>query len=279
MGPYMTTERTGLRNPGCYARALADCCPKMSREHCMTEALLKAIALDDEIEVEGLVWLGTEKSKVLPTKRLTKWMLCKRHNEALSKFDVTVTRLFQTVEAIHLNFGEDRDEQHQISGDAFERWMLKTLCGYAVAELFIDAQGEQIVGWEPPVEWLEILFQGKPFTPPCGLHVVVPTHGKPIHTTRKLVRVAALTGANKEIYGLRLWLLEQEIALLMGNPLQHAPEGLLKVEDYKPTLYRPAAIAYCDAVKSKAVVFDWQTGPANGPFQIQMVKVSDLPGS
>jgi hypothetical protein len=206
-------------------------------------------------------------------------MLCKRHNSALSDFDATATRLFQTIESIHLNFGEDRDEQHHINGDALERWMLKTLCGYAVAELLTDSQGEKISGWQPPLAWLEILFQGNPFTPPYGLHIVYPTHGKPIHTTPKMVRVAALTGPNKEIYGLRLWVLEQQLALLMDNPLQHAPEGPLKIEDHQPTEYRPEGISYFDDVKAKTVFFDWQTGPANKPFRIQMVKVSDLAGS
>ena len=190
----MTTEPTGLRNPGCYAKALADCCPTLSREHYMTESLLKAIALDDKIEVEGLAWQGAEKSKVISTKRLTKWMLCQRHNSALSRFDATATRLFQTVEAIHLNFGEDRDEQHHINGDEVERWMLKTLCGYAVAELLTDSQGVKISGCQPPLPWLEILFQGNSFTLPSGLHIVYPTHGKLIHTTPKMVRTAALVG-------------------------------------------------------------------------------------
>src|ERR1700732_4772589 len=138
----MTTQRTGMRNPGCYARALADCCPTLTREHYMTEALLKAVALDGEIEVEGLAWQGPGNSKVMATKRLTKWMLCKRHNEALSTFDATATRLFQTIEEIHTNFAEDRHEQHRISGDDVERWLLKTLCDYAVAEMLTDVNGE-----------------------------------------------------------------------------------------------------------------------------------------
>jgi hypothetical protein len=59
----MTTEKTGLRNPGCYAQALADCCDTLSREHYMTESLLKAIALDDEIEVEGAGVAGGRKQQ------------------------------------------------------------------------------------------------------------------------------------------------------------------------------------------------------------------------
>jgi hypothetical protein len=196
--------------------------------------------------------------------------------QRIERADATALRLFQTIEGIHLNFGEDREEQHHIDGDEFEQWMLKTLCGYAVAELLRDGQGGKIVGWQPPLGWLEILFLAKPFIPPRGLHILYPTHGKPIHTTRKMVRLATLTSPNKVIYGLRLWLLEQEIALLMDNPLQHAPRGLLKVEDYRPTKYRPAALAYFDSAKMKAVLFDWQTGPANGPFRIQMVKVSAM---
>jgi hypothetical protein len=60
-GRTMTTERTGLENPGCSAQPLADCCARLSREHYMTESLLKAIALDDEIEVEGLAWQRPRK--------------------------------------------------------------------------------------------------------------------------------------------------------------------------------------------------------------------------
>src|SRR5216683_7087127 len=96
-GRTMTTVRTGLRNPHCYAQALADCSDVRSREHYLTESVLKAIALADEIEVEGLAWQGSGYSKVVGTKRLASWILCKRHNEALSGLDSTALHLFQTI--------------------------------------------------------------------------------------------------------------------------------------------------------------------------------------
>jgi len=244
----------------------------------MTESLLKAIALDDEIEVVGLPWLKPANSKVVGTNALTARILCVRHNTALSGLDATALRFFQTIEQIHANFGEDLSHQHPINGDEFERWLLKTLCGFAVAGMFVDAHGEKIVGWKAPLGWLEILFQGKPFPLGCGLHIVYPTHGKLIHTTPQLLRLAALTSPTNEIYGLRMWVFEQQIALLMGNPLDHAPAGLLNLQDHQPTDYRPAAIAYFDDVKTKAITFDWQTGPANKPFRIQMLRLADTTG-
>lgn len=97
----MTTERTGLQNPGCYAQALADCSKKLTNEHTLSESVLKAVALADEIEIEGLAWLHDGKSKIVGTKALTARILCERHNSAMSDFDSTALRLFQTLEGIH----------------------------------------------------------------------------------------------------------------------------------------------------------------------------------
>lgn len=51
-----------------------------------------------------------------------------------------------------------------MSGDDLERWILKTLCTHIVAvRKFGDA-------WEPPLQWLEILWGMKSFPHGCGLY-------------------------------------------------------------------------------------------------------------
>jgi hypothetical protein len=267
----MTKTRTGVRNPECYAEALTDCSDKLSREHCLTESVLKAIALDDEIEVEGLAWQVAGTSKDVGTKGLASWILCDRHNSALSGADATALRLFKTIEGILLNFGEERNEQHHINGDEFERWMLRTLCGFAVAKLLVDPQGEKIVGWKAPLEWLEIIFEGRRFPPSCGMYLLNTDQGKPVHQSPKLLRLASLTGPDKNIWGLRMWLFQLEILLIMDtSPCQ----GFHNVG-----IYQPKAISYFDDLKTKAVVFDWQHGAGGEDFPIRIVKLPDETGS
>ena len=240
----------------------------------MTESVLKAIALDNEIEVEGLAWQYPGLSRVIGTKRLVSKILCKRHNEALSGLDATALRLFKVMEEIEVNFGVDRDEEYQINRDEIERWLLKTLCGYGTAELFVDPQGKKIAGWKPPKEWLEILFQGKPFPPECGMYISYADQGKPLLQTAKLLQLTSLSGPNKELWGLRMWLFQVEFLLIMDTRLRHTAERFFDVSEY-----RPPAIVYYDDVKKKTVLLGGQNAPEKNVFLIRMVKIGHAQSS
>ncbi|WBP95688.1 hypothetical protein O6072_05745 [Mycolicibacterium neoaurum] len=69
----------------------------------------------------------------LPVATLGSKMLCNRHNTALSKFDDTALEVYQTLERFQLSQLRHPDpygnEFSLVSGEHFERWILKALWG------------------------------------------------------------------------------------------------------------------------------------------------------
>ena len=87
--PLLTGPRTGYANPGCYARASKDCDEPLTREHFITDDVLGAISADVKVVVvEGAAWRDkTERRKTIGRASLSRKMLCRRHNNALSPLD------------------------------------------------------------------------------------------------------------------------------------------------------------------------------------------------
>lgn len=81
-------KKTGFSHPECYASDLADCSREMSREHYVSESVLRAIdGGGKSIEVRGLPWQPNGASQRISTAALTEQVLCKRHNQALTRDD------------------------------------------------------------------------------------------------------------------------------------------------------------------------------------------------
>lgn len=159
--------KTEYANPRCYARVLADCDRKLSREHYISESILAL--RDANISVMGFPWLNSSEKRRVSRSALTAKVLCSRHNSALSGLDSTAHRLFNY---LIVESRESNQDILLINGEEVERWMLKTLCG-VVASGNVVHDSEQIRGWEPPRQWLEILFGSGRIPPGCGLHYII----------------------------------------------------------------------------------------------------------
>src|SRR5690242_17613456 len=73
------SPRTGIRNIGCYAAALADCSNDLSREHYISNALLKRLSIDGKVTVDGFPWQDSGATSKVPPASLTGRVLCRRH--------------------------------------------------------------------------------------------------------------------------------------------------------------------------------------------------------
>lgn len=75
-------------HPQCYARALCDCSAKLSREHYVSNSVLKLLGVEHIISHAS--WLSPEQcSRPLPVSALSSKVLCDRHNQALSNKQVS----------------------------------------------------------------------------------------------------------------------------------------------------------------------------------------------
>src|SRR5271157_6041085 len=132
--PPRNRARTGRSNRRCYAAPLCDCSPTISREHYITEGVLKLIG--DPITIKGFPWQGEEMT--LPTKDLTSKILCQRHNPALSELDKVGIRFFEKLRAARvenpLSHTVASSHIYLFRGEMVELWMLKVLYGLIVSK-------------------------------------------------------------------------------------------------------------------------------------------------
>jgi hypothetical protein len=158
--------RTGYSLSSCYAAPLADCSSKRSREHGISESLLRYLGAGSKIKVAGLPWLG-EKERILSSDALASRILCERHNSALSGLDAIAVSLFEAFDEQNA-VGSGKQLLHVFNGHDLERWLLKILCAEACSKSFpIEGNLDLSI----PKYWLEILFGQTGFPNHQGLYV------------------------------------------------------------------------------------------------------------
>ena len=167
----MHRARTGRSNRRCYAAPLGDCSSTISREHYITEGVLKLIG--DPITVGGFPWLAG-KEKTLATKGLTSKILCDRHNSALSGLDEVGIRFFEKLRAARFEKPPSDlvvcAQTYLFRGEMVELWILKILCGLLMSGNAKDRGGETIKV-NLPRTWLGILFDHQPMPPGGGIYM------------------------------------------------------------------------------------------------------------
>lgn len=129
---------TGYAHPSCYASSTNDCSMKRSLEHPMSAAILKNVGDGKTVEISNLHFQpASSKPQRLPIKGLGSNILCKRHNEALSRLDRAAKQVQATLERYQMAQIRGHDphgsEFDLVSGEEFERWMLKMIWGYKAA--------------------------------------------------------------------------------------------------------------------------------------------------
>lgn len=152
-------------NPRCYAHPLGGCSKKISNEHYFSHSLLKMLAKDELLHVEGLPWIQVGSNKKIPPTRLAAKILCENHNSRLSIYDDIAKTVFN-----HLRYESSFEDPLNVPKE-FEYWYLKLLIGALVANKTSSG-----VIWKPPLEWLEILFESRELEPGIGLYI--PSSGK-----------------------------------------------------------------------------------------------------
>lgn len=222
--------QTGFSNPGCYARKLNDCSPEMSGEHLFSEVMLNLVAgPDGKVSRAGYPWQEEGQIQTLTPSNCKANVLCKRHNNALSPVDTAIGRFLKAI----LNT-PDFLQKHDLrvlilSGDDFERWILKTLCTHVVAVRRFGSS------WEPPLHWLEILWGMRRFPPGCGLYFNHEVERSSPDAVQLGLRVLTSPGVDGASGGI-VQLCGHHFALALVAPtLQQTCDSVLVPKYYRPT--------------------------------------------
>ncbi len=150
----------------CYANHLGSCSDKISKEHYISEALLKEI---NNLEVSGFKWLKGETKK-LPTAALTSKILCTNHNSKLSGLDAQIVNIFKEFkEFSDTSLVPLKNIKRNIDAKSFEKWMLKVLCGMIASGNASKEDGIEI-DFEIPSLWIDLLFSDDPLPKEIGLY-------------------------------------------------------------------------------------------------------------
>ena len=233
---------TGVSKSKCYASPLNNCCKKLSREHFISEILLKHLNLENKLTVSGLPWTGSEKV-IVPPSSLASNILCERHNNTLSVLDAIALRLFNSLDESDAQDSKDK-VLFLFSGNDIERWLLKTLCGLIASK---SIKFSDDVNSEIPKEWLDVLYGISEFTNGKGLYICK-SEGHLFSGSHGLEARAIVNGG--QVSGLGLCICGYEFVLSMSGFHNRTFDG-------REFAYRPFELHAQGEEFEKSVFFSW----------------------
>ena len=235
-------------HPECYARALGDCLGPVSREHVVTEALLKAVWQGAKGgQVYGLTFLAAtpEGGGQFGINALTAKILCDGHNNALSPFDAEIMKFFKAMERLvrSEHDGEPAAQNSYVNGDFIERWMLKTMYNGVFSGNFPIPFAPNFAGQLPPEDGLQVIYRNAPFPTGWGVYLF----GEHAHIDHDVFQLEAV-GHPTGVIGLRMWLFGSLFTLVLTDEHDAFPE-------LATATYRPKKIV--TAKTRNGIVFSW----------------------
>lgn len=145
-------------HPKCYASALKNCSKEISREHFVSEGILKILNKNNDLKIKGFPWQAENKFKTISPNALASNILCKDHNAALSLLDTVMIDFFNSFIDINekLAVSDKNTDIYLFNGHDIERGLLKILCGCLASGSLKN--NSQKIYCNPSNEWLEILY-------------------------------------------------------------------------------------------------------------------------
>lgn len=256
----MTKPQSDFQNPGCYARELGGCSPKISREHYISKSVL--LAAGENLAVAGLRFQPANTFQSFGVEAMTAKVLCENHNQALSPLDNEAAQFFTTLRQFDqdlLDSASSVTTETTIDGAKVERWMLKLLAGLVYGGLV-----KKSAALRREVPWLRVLFGFEDWPPGWGFHAVAPDG--PLHA------FDGLEVSTRDL-GDELWAAEIGVAGFGFYLSLGTPEGM-------PSLYhRPSGITMrrADREAYKRLTFDWPTGAEIGYVEFTQAGQYDGP--
>lgn len=144
----MTDTDLGYKHPKCYANTRGGCSTSISGEHYISHALIRLYTFDDpDVRIRPSpnyrIPVGIQPKKFVAN------VLCTAHNNGLSNADQAALAFATFLRDIALRYlngaGAWGDpEEVEISGDDFQRWVLKLLITHAAADVYTEKDGDRV---------------------------------------------------------------------------------------------------------------------------------------
>ncbi|MEP7340369.1 MAG: hypothetical protein ABI977_21740 [Acidobacteriota bacterium] len=253
---------TGHSNAKCYANADRNCSTKISKEHYISETLLRQIQLNNTARVAGLKWQQKERFKEVPLSGLASFILCERHNNALSPLDSCMGSFSEVIRdydrSLLTETSAQTSEQRNFSGDDIGRWMLKCLFGLAISGNLTTTNLKP--------ECTDLLYANIDWPEGWGLYFSAPLTSSLYHSDSFLIETLVdparqlILAANFVIRGVPL-------VLCLGKP--DKPESF--------GMFRPEAVILSSGECEKVLLLSWGNGPQSQAILLERSGAYDGP--
>jgi hypothetical protein len=195
--------------------------------------VLEEIDGGDGVQVSGLSWV--EGTASLPPSALATRVLCKSHNERLSRVDALGKELFVGLRAriVAAQSGHSISERLRIEAHDFGRWLLKAACAQAASDQVANLSLQPT---EVPIErlWVEVIFDHKPWPtdwsvvmlwPAGGVRVI--TEGGGVENGWLHTNAGSVSGVDGRVQGLHFAVLfKPPPANVLGESVTRTPFSL-----------------------------------------------------
>lgn len=249
----------------CYAAELGGCSTQISREHYVSDSILRLVSLGQpSVLVRNLKFQTPETLEPKGINNLVAKVLCSKHNSELSRFDDAGKSLFDGIDQIDSAAGKPEESPATIlvNGDDLERWMLKTLCS-GIFSGNIPVSGGSLKSIHPPKTWLSNLFEDGHFPPGQGLYVRAGTPGAVFRTEPSVLKTMVVSDANDVVIGFKVWMFSFEFVLVLTSLPSILPPML------EHTHHRPKGIVVHGS--NKRIQIEWRSSEVGDELEVQWV--------
>lgn len=223
-------------HPKCYARTLGGCSTKITKEHFVSQSILKTMG--PQLRVQGLPWIVGKSYVEVSETALQSKALCKVHNTLLTELDAEALNLVKhirtAVETLRWRTGRSNFRILSVNGHKIERWLLKVLYGMVAAGNVSVGPDKVALESKPP--FLAALFGMASLPSSCGLYLGIPRETIDLFDGR--ISVASLSMMMSGVAhpsGIVLRL--QGLVLILA--LYAPPHDILDRERLSRVVYRP----------------------------------------
>lgn len=254
---------TGYASTDCYAAPLNNCGGKpVTREHYISKELL--LRFGNRFQIEGPLWAGT--GRYFTEKSMRAWMLCERHNSALSPLDDMIADFHDVLRDAHAG---RHVGTHDFDGEDLERWALKVMLGLGASGTVV-ADGTAERAEEIPELHLRILFGEEEMPEWCGFYYIggpIPGYNADLFSVGFRSYGADHADAGK-IFGITIRLLDFQFLTSITQRLLPGPQKLV---------YRPHGFILHDLERGR-VRLRWRWTPSKEVLVIKMRPAESPPG-
>ncbi len=234
----------------CYMKALRSCQGGLSREHLISESVMRVLAGDGPFTIGGTPWLPAGEHRQVGYGSLTGKCLCSKHNSALHPLDDAALSFFKALKSC-LD-GEASALRYLVSGHDIERWLLKTLKALAMSENLGRGTQKLSGAFPDDIRVLELLDDQHAWPAGAGLYCTMATGDQTVNHPR--FQIQPYTDANEEIVGLWTRIFGLSF-ILMLQPLDK-----VTIPHQGPVVYRPRKIIAAYPGGKNQLWLSWEDG-------------------